>query len=179
MLAPLKIGQAARMTGLTIKALRYYEAVGILPPPPRNEGRYRVYGPAEIRHLTLIKQARAIGFTLEQTKEFVELADSGCCPTIRPGMQALIHEKLRQLDERIRDLAALRTALWEFQQKLSEKMDAASCAPDRCVPSVDVPVTFFVENVPRNTHLAAAKGESGRRANADGRSATPQPRSGR
>lgn len=160
MQARLKIGQAARMTGLTVRALRHYQVTGVLPPPPRSEGGYRLYGPEEIRRLTLIKQARAMGFTLEQTKEFIELVNAGCCPTVRPGMRALIEEKLRYLDERIHDLTSLRAALWEFKEKLSEVMDSTACTPDYCVPSAEVPLTLFIESTPKNTPLAALQGRA-------------------
>lgn len=174
----LKIGQAARVTGLTVKAVRFYEAAGVLPPPQRTEGGYRLYGSEEIRRLMLIKQARGIGFTLEQTGEYVDLVGAGCCPTIRPGMKALIAENLRHLDERIHDLAALRAVLWELSQKLSTEVETTACTPDTCVPSAEVPVTFFIEGVPKNTHADKAQGRP-RRVNSHDRSAAPPPRSGR
>lgn len=179
MQAPLKIGQAARMTGLTVKALRYYEAAGILARPPRSEGGYRLYGPEEIRRLMLIKQARAMGFTRDQARELVELVDAGCCPAVRPGIRALIEEKLRHLDERLQDLTTLRAALWELSQKLSAEMDPTACTPDTCVPAAGVPVAFFIEGVPKNPHFEMAQGGAGPTASSHGRSGAPPPRIGR
>lgn len=179
MQAPWKIGQAARLTGLSKKALHYYEAVGILPPPPRSEGGYRLYGPEEIRRLMLIKQARVLQLTRDQTRELVELVDAGCCPTVRPGIRALIEEKLRQLDDRLQDLTTLRGALWEFSQKLSAEVNSTACTPETCVPAAGVPVTFFIHGVPKNPHFEAAQGKGGSMASSHDRSGAPRPRSGR
>ncbi|CAM2809136.1 MerR family transcriptional regulator [Shewanella amazonensis] len=57
------IGEAARVTGLTIKAIRFYEQKGLLPSPQR-DGRYRVYSPQHLELLRLIRDAKALGVPL-------------------------------------------------------------------------------------------------------------------
>jgi len=61
------IGEASNKTGLSIKAIRFYEEKGLIQPPERI-GRYRVYQEADIELLILIKEAKALGVTLSQLK---------------------------------------------------------------------------------------------------------------
>ena len=61
------IGAAAKKTGLSIKAIRFYEDIGLIRPPERI-GRYRVYKDTEIELLILIKEAKELGVTLSQLK---------------------------------------------------------------------------------------------------------------
>ncbi len=64
------IGEAANVTGLSIKAIRFYEEKGLIQPPKR-VGRYRVYQDREIEILILIKEAKALGITLAQLKGII------------------------------------------------------------------------------------------------------------
>ena len=64
------IGEAANVTGLSIKAIRFYEEKGLIQPPKR-VGRYRVYQDREIELLVLIKEAKALGVTLSQLKGII------------------------------------------------------------------------------------------------------------
>jgi len=61
------IGEASNKTGLSIKAIRFYEEKGLIQPPERI-GRYRVYQEADIELLILIKEAKTLGVTLSQLK---------------------------------------------------------------------------------------------------------------
>jgi len=61
------IGEAAKKTGLSIKAIRFYEEKGLIRQPER-VGRYRVYSETDIELLILIKEAKALGVTLSQLK---------------------------------------------------------------------------------------------------------------
>lgn len=155
----VRIGQAARLTGLSIKAIRYYEAVGLLPPAPRGEGRYRLYGEDDIRRLHRLKRAKELGFTLREAGELLNLTDAGCCTTVRPGLRALLDEKMRQIDARIQDLRTLRASLAEYARILpaATEEDIASCKPDLCVPAIDVPITLFIDGVSENGRLSASK----------------------
>jgi MerR family copper efflux transcriptional regulator len=64
------IGEAAKITGLSIKAIRFYEEKGLIKPPNR-VGRYRVYHNTEIELLILIKEAKELGVTLAQLKGII------------------------------------------------------------------------------------------------------------
>ena len=158
----MRIGQVARMTGLSIKAIRYYEAVGVLPPPMRSGRRYRLYGEEDMRRLFLIKQAKRLGVSLREVGELLNLANVGCCTTVRPGLHAVLEEKLRQINSRIRDLQTLRASIADYAERLpiGTEEDAASCTPDRCVPAVEVAITLLVEEVSKNGRFPAAKGRA-------------------
>jgi len=65
------IGEASKKTGLSIKAIRFYEAKGLIKPPER-VGRYRVYHSTDIELLLLIKEAKDIGVTLSQLRSVIE-----------------------------------------------------------------------------------------------------------
>jgi MerR family copper efflux transcriptional regulator len=154
----VRIGQAARLTGLSIKAIRYYEAVGLLPPPPRTEARYRIYGEDDVRRLHRLRRAKELGFTLRETGELLNLTDAGCCTTVRPGLRALFDEKMRQIDARIRDLRTLRGALAKYARALptATEKDSASCRPDLCVPAIGVPITLVIDGASENGRPAAS-----------------------
>ncbi|WP_261844865.1 MerR family transcriptional regulator [Aliamphritea ceti] len=64
------IGEVANKTGLSIKAIRFYEEKGLIMPPPR-KGRYRVYSDTHIDILNLIKEAKSLGTTLSQLKSAI------------------------------------------------------------------------------------------------------------
>jgi DNA-binding transcriptional MerR regulator len=67
----LLIGEVAKRSGASRKALRLYEQAGILPPAPRTEAGYRVYGAEALDLLAFVRQAQRLGFTLEEIKETV------------------------------------------------------------------------------------------------------------
>ncbi|HSM05898.1 MAG TPA: MerR family transcriptional regulator, partial [Longimicrobiales bacterium] len=62
----LKVGALARMTGLTVRALHHYEAVGLLAPAGRTRAGHRVYGTAEVRRLHQITSLRQLGLSLDE-----------------------------------------------------------------------------------------------------------------
>ncbi len=68
-----RIEQVAARTGLTKRTLRYYEEIGLLAPPTRTEGGYRLYSEQDIQHLELIKRLRdLLGFSLAEIREMAE-----------------------------------------------------------------------------------------------------------
>lgn len=70
----LTIGEVARRAGLRPSALRYYESVGILPPPQRVSGQRR-YDATALQRIALIQLAQRAGFTIAEIRKFVEQSD--------------------------------------------------------------------------------------------------------
>jgi MerR family copper efflux transcriptional regulator len=69
----MNISEVAKKTGLTSKAIRFYEQKGLISTPDRGENGYRRYAGKQIEELTLLRQARQVGFTLEECQELLAL----------------------------------------------------------------------------------------------------------
>ena len=67
------IGRAAGQSGVSVKMIRHYEAIGLLPKPARTRANYRVYGPNDVHMLRFIRRARTLGFAMGDIKELVGL----------------------------------------------------------------------------------------------------------
>lgn len=172
-----RIGQVARMTGLSIKAIRYYETVGVLPLPMRSEGRYRLYDQQDIRRLNLLKLAKQLGATVREASEMLDLTHLGCCVTVRPSLRILLDEKLRQIDALVRDLQTLRARLVEYAEQLPAGMvdDAATCTPESCVPAVQMPIALLIGGRTWNGRLSSARVEPNQRISVPAYSPHPAP----
>jgi MerR family transcriptional regulator, copper efflux regulator len=72
-LGMMDIGAAARATGLSIKMIRYYESIRLLPRVARTLANYRIYGADQVNTLRFIKRARSLGFSMEEIRELVGL----------------------------------------------------------------------------------------------------------
>jgi MerR family transcriptional regulator, copper efflux regulator len=105
----LFIGDVAKHSGASRKALRLYEAAGILAPPQRTAAGYRVYGADALDLLAFIRQAQRLGFTLEEIKEIVSIQRSGRLPC--PHVHGLVLRKRADLDRRLADLSEMRKRL--------------------------------------------------------------------
>ena len=105
----LLIGEVAAKSGTSRKALRLYEAAGILPIPRRTAARYRLYGTDTLRLLAFVLQARRLGFTLAEIKEIVSIKRSGRAPC--PHVRDLVHRKAADLDRQLADLTEIRAGL--------------------------------------------------------------------
>ncbi|MDR0358714.1 MAG: MerR family transcriptional regulator [bacterium] len=106
---PLTVGHAARRAGLTPKALRLYEARGLLPPTRRSESGYRVYSEHDLEVLRFIRQARALSLSLEEIKEILDIRRQGTCPCGR--VTQLLDHHLERVERALVDLEALRRCL--------------------------------------------------------------------
>lgn len=101
-MAGLLIGDVARAAGVSAPTIRYYEQVGLLPPPVRSTSGYRRYSDVAIEELRFIRKAQALGFSLDEITEILKLSRSGKTPCSR--VLSLAHQHLAAVAERIRHL---------------------------------------------------------------------------
>ena len=105
----LTIGQLAKDAGVHIETIRYYERRHILGPTSRLSSGYRLYNREAARRLHFIKNAQALGFTLHEIKELLNLRVSS---KARCGdVQRRVETKLKHVEAKVRDLQSLAAAL--------------------------------------------------------------------
>lgn len=105
------IGELGRRAGLNPKTIRYYEQIGLLPEPMRNEVGYRLYSEGDVPRLQLVARARLLGLSLAETREVVDYADDGRCRHLRQHLLALLEAKVREIDRHMAELAAFKADL--------------------------------------------------------------------
>ena len=71
----MHIGQLAERTGLSLRTIRHYDDVGILPPAARTDGGFRVYTESDVERLLLIRRMKPLGFTLEEMQGLLDVTD--------------------------------------------------------------------------------------------------------
>lgn len=120
----MNIGQAAQHSGLSVKAIRYYEDIGLVSPDRRANG-YRDFDAEQIGRLGFLAQARLMGFSLEECRALVALEDD---PARRSrDVQALARDNLDAVRRRIDDLRALEARLSALVDKCHGD-DTPDCA---------------------------------------------------
>jgi MerR family transcriptional regulator, mercuric resistance operon regulatory protein len=120
----LSIGTLSRRTGVHIETVRYYEKIGLLPPPPRTEGGHRLYSDDQLKRLTFIRRSRELGFTLDEIRNLLGLVEGGyTCGEVRNA--ALTH--LKDIRRKIADLRRMERTLAETASRC-EGGDAPECA---------------------------------------------------
>ncbi|MGH7444290.1 MAG: MerR family transcriptional regulator, partial [Longimicrobiales bacterium] len=97
----LAIGRLAAGTGVTPEAIRYYERVGVLREPRRNDLGQRRYPARVVDELRLLKAAQSAGFTLDDIARLLELTREDPIPC--RDMCGIIEEQIARLDERIHE----------------------------------------------------------------------------
>ncbi|WHZ14941.1 MAG: Transcriptional regulator, MerR family [Nitrospira sp.] len=109
MATQLTIGQLAKIVGVNIQTIRYYERLNLLRPSARRPSGYKLYGHEEERRLRFIKNAQALGFTLREINELLALriTSTARCGDVLEKARA----KLVQVESKVDDLQALARAL--------------------------------------------------------------------
>ena len=105
----LTIGQLAKAAGVNVQTVRYYERRRLLIPTDRKPSGYRLYGDEALGRLRFIKNAQALGFTLREVADLLNLrvTSTAHCGDVQKKALA----KLEQVETKMRDLRALSRAL--------------------------------------------------------------------
>ena len=130
------IGEAAKASELSVKAIRYYEEIGLIPKADRTDGGlhtsgHRVYTAADVRRLRLINHARLLGLSLADIRQILAVADGRGCLSRQPEYQQILKKHLADIDQRIGHLMGLRTAIQDLMAPRREPAKA-SCTLDTC-----------------------------------------------
>lgn len=111
----MNISDVAQKTGLTSKAIRFYEQKGIVKAPLRTSNGYRSYDPKHIEELTLLRQARLVGFTLEECRELLALFNDP--QRHSADVKARTLQKVAEIEKHINELGEMRQRLLALAQE--------------------------------------------------------------
>lgn len=124
----LRIDQVAARTGLTKRTLRYYEEIGLLAPPARTDGNYRLYSPADVARLARVRELKeALGLTLAEINEMIQTEEerddiraafrATHDPAARQAQldraEAITRQQIELVERKLHTLASTRDALRE------------------------------------------------------------------
>lgn len=105
----VSIGEAARISGVKVPTIRYYEQIGLLPQAHRTEGNRRYFGTIDLRRLAFIRHARELGFEIDAIRALLTLQDDPNQPCATADAIAKI--RLAEVERRIQSLTALKAEL--------------------------------------------------------------------
>lgn len=125
----MKIGDIARRTGLKVETVRFYESEGLIEAPRRSDGNYRLYDQSHLNRLSFIKRSRDLGFTLDQVRDLLRLADDprGSCDAV--DELAVLH--IGEIDRKLADLQTLREEIVKWG-----RCDATTIADCRLIDAL-------------------------------------------
>lgn len=134
----LTIGQVAGLTGLSAKTIRYYEDIGLLPRPSRGANGYRHYTAADVNRAYLLRRIRFLGVPLSVARPLLAGASDARCADVQHELLALVHQRLRALDQEIAELRQLRATVEGYQRALDvcqadEQMTFGACRDMKCI----------------------------------------------
>jgi DNA-binding transcriptional MerR regulator len=122
----MQIGEVAELTGLSLRTIRHYEEVGLVTPDTRSQGGFRLYTAADLRRLRLIRQMKALGFSLDEMRTLLSLlapgrADAAAARPTEEQQLDPLRDFSRTADHRCGELRARLGAAREFLATLDER----------------------------------------------------------
>ena len=132
----LKISELAKTAGVHVETVRYYQGIGLMQRPRRDQGRMARYDSDALNRLRFIRRAQGLGFTLDEVATLLGLAEGEHCAETK----SLAERKLALVSEKIRDLSAMRDSLQSLVRKCSPDATGRGCpiidalAQDRARP---------------------------------------------
>lgn len=132
------IGALSRESGVNLETIRFYERSGLLPAPARSASGYRHYEALDVRRLRFVRRGRELGFSLEEIKALLELANQPHSPCA--AADRLVQEHLSAIETRIQDLQRMKAELGKLAGcdsdqaehcRLLEALDSRDCCADK------------------------------------------------
>jgi DNA-binding transcriptional MerR regulator len=115
---PMTIGQVAKLAGVGVETIRFYEREGLLNKPKRKESGYRMFENEAVTRIRFIKNVKELGFSLKEIRELLFLrVDSRATAT---EVKKRVDSKIEQIDRRINDLKRVRNALAQLSRSVGK-----------------------------------------------------------
>jgi MerR family transcriptional regulator, copper efflux regulator len=111
----MTVGQLSRRTGLSIKAVRRYEALGLIYSAGRSDGNYRLFDESALWCTRVIETLRSLGLTIKEIDQLARAYLSRPDETIGPRLAALLDAAERRIDDRMTELAAVRRRIRRYR----------------------------------------------------------------
>src|ERR1700690_1595543 len=125
----LKVGDLARQTGKTVRAIHLYEELGLLSHPLRSKGGFRMYSGDGVKRIEWIQKLQDMGFSLTEIKAFLRVwEDSATAPEAMATVREIFSDKLHETRETIERLSCLAS---ELADSLAYLERCRSCSPDQ------------------------------------------------
>lgn len=112
---PLTIGQLARRSGVSIKALREYEGLGLLYGLGRSEGNYRLFDESALWFLQVIRNLRSLGLTVKEIQEVSAIYCQRPGEPIGPRLEEKLDQALHRIEARMVELHEVRQRILGFR----------------------------------------------------------------
>lgn len=126
----MQIGQLSRETGLSTKAIRYYESIGLLPEPDRKANGYRSYGREAIDRIKFVGDAQSTGLSLAEIGLVLDMKDHG--ESTCDHVIYLLEDRIASIDRQIEELRRAGDRLGELITR-ARRLDPSGCRdPNRC-----------------------------------------------
>ena len=121
----MRIGEVADRTGTPVDTLRYYERLGLLPPPARTASNYRAYSGAHVERLHFIRRCRGLDMSLAEIRSLLVFCDEPQrhCNEVN----AVLDERIRHVDQRIEELTRLSRELKQLRGVCRAPGTAGNC----------------------------------------------------
>jgi DNA-binding transcriptional MerR regulator len=131
MTTTLRIAEVAERTGFSPPTLRYYETIGLLPPPQRAGNGYRVYDDRALDRLAIIARAKQLGCSLDEIAGILDAGEAGHCAPVQGRLSDLLAGKIADARARIVELTTLVADLQRTASLLAAHTPDGPC-DDRC-----------------------------------------------
>jgi MerR family mercuric resistance operon transcriptional regulator len=127
----LTVGKLAQAAGVGVETIRFYEKRGLVQQPLRRGSGYRVYQPDDVTRIRFIKNAQALGFTLNEIGDLIKLEqDTGSQCS---DLQVRADDKIRLIDDKISELNRMRNELVQLSSSCASDQPLSECKLMNCL----------------------------------------------
>ncbi len=120
-----QIGELARLSGVPVETVRYYETLKLIPKPPRSQGNYRMYAQEHLERLSFIRHCRSLDMSIDEIRPLLRVRDrpDADCSEVN----AVLDEHIEHVGERLAELQRLKRQLLALRQRCQSASRGADC----------------------------------------------------